>query len=115
MELTNETIWNAITNSAKKRFDYASFEKESPFVTDTILLKIIIDLASRKSTDTIASQVQKATNNEWSQEQIEAFIADKDEVFKREIFATKLYGNMQYEGNELEDMYYEVSKYIITD
>ena len=118
MELSNDIIWQAITDSAKKRFDYTSFSKEHPFVTDRILLKIIIDLASRKTKEVIASQVQEEVWKEngklWDIQEVETFISDKDQVFKREMFATSIFGNMLYEGNELEDMYYEVSKYILT-
>ncbi|MDB5274027.1 MAG: hypothetical protein JWO58_2394 [Chitinophagaceae bacterium] len=117
IELSNDIIWQAITNSAKKRFDYGSFSKEHPFVTDKVLLKIIIDLASRKDKKAIASQVQEKVLEEsgksWNIQEIETFIADKDQIFKREMFATGIFGNMLYEGNELEDMYYEVSKYIL--
>ena len=118
MELSNDIIWQAITDSAKKRFDYTSFLQEHPFVSDRILLKIIIDLASRKTKDLIALQVHEIILEEsqrsWKLQEIQEFIADKDLVFKREIFATGIFGNMLYEGNELEDMYYEVSKYILT-
>jgi len=115
----NKVIWDAITNSAKKRFDYASFNKDFPFVSDTIILKIVVDLASSKPKDTITTQVYDdvltATGEHWDTNQITQFISDKDEVFKREIFAVKRAGNMMYEGNEPDDIYYEISKFIITN
>jgi hypothetical protein len=115
----NKIIWDAITNSAKKRFDYASFNKEFPFVSDAIILKIVVDLASSKNKDTITTQVYDevftTTGEYWNTNQINLFISDKDEVFKREIFAVKRAGNMMYEGSEPEDIYYEISKFILTN
>jgi|GEM_PF-2137155 len=118
MKLTEETIWSAITNSAKRRFDYASFEKEFSFVHDAVLLHIIIDIGSRRTADEIANraydEVLRTSGQHWDILQIKQFIEGKELVFKREIYAAGLFGNLMHEGNELEDIYYEVSKFILT-
>ncbi len=119
MKLTEEAIWAAITNSAKKRFDYASFEKAFPYVTDAVFLHLIIDLASRRTGEEIAERASKevlqTSGQHWSIEDIKQFILGKEVVFKKEMFAAGLFGNLMHEGNELEDIYYEVSKYILTN
>jgi hypothetical protein len=119
MKLTEEAIWSAITNSAKRRFDYASFEKEFPYINDAVLLHIIIDIGSRRSSDEIAGrayeEVLRTSGQQWNIAQIKQFIEGKEVVFKREIYAAGLFGNLMHEGNELEDIYYEVLKFILTN
>jgi hypothetical protein len=119
MKLTEEIIWSAITNSAKRRFDYASFEKELPYINDAVLLHIIIDIGSRRTNDEIAGrayeEVLKTSGQHWDLDQIKQFLEGKELVFKREIYAAGLFGNLMHEGNELEDIYYEVSKFILTN
>jgi len=119
MNVTEESIWTAITNSAKRRFDYASFSTEFPYVNDAVLLHIIIDLGSRRTLDVIASraheEVLQTSGQHWDTAQIKQFLEGKDQIFKREMYAAGLFGNLMHEGNELEDIYYEVSKYILTN
>ena len=119
MERTEESIWTAITNSAKKRFDHAAFKKEFPYVNDAVLLHIIIDIGSRRTPEEIANrahaEVLQTSGQHWDPAQIKQFLEGKEIVFKREMYAVGLFGNMMHEGNEVEDMYYEVSKFILTD
>jgi hypothetical protein len=119
MDLTEENIWTAITNSAKKRFNHASFSTEFPYVKDAVLLHIIIDIGSRRTHDEIANrayeEVLQTSGQRWELAQIKQFLEGKELMFKREIYAAGLFGNLMHEGNELGDIYYEVSKFILTN
>ena len=62
MKITKDTIWDTITNSAKERFDYKSFEEifheiGGNKMAENILFRVIAGLASGETKEEIARQL----------------------------------------------------------
>ena len=85
-------IWDVITDSAKKRFDYSEFENGfeeaySKFPHNIIRL-IVIGFASGKSqNEIVAIQFGEMLNLglKWDKEEITELVKDKDIIFEDEI------------------------------
>jgi hypothetical protein len=100
-----EIIWRTIADSAKKRFDYASFEKEffeiDKNIADNILFNILGGLASGETHNIISEKLFNKillTGFKWNKKDIIEFLKDKKDLLKIEINATRLAGEMLNSG-----------------
>jgi hypothetical protein len=102
-----ELIWGTITDSAKKKFDYNSFEEQFAEIdenlADNILFKIIIGFASNKTSEKISLELF----NElmmigflWKLEEVQKFVNDKDKTLKLEIYSSQLASSLLQDGND---------------
>lgn len=103
--ITEDIIWNNITDSAKRKFDYQTFsetfENYHSNIAENIIFQIIIGLANNKS------ELKYELNNQlfqlgikWDVTEISSFIDEKKNVFKNEIYATQLAMDLLQNGNE---------------
>lgn len=104
---SSELVWDAITQSAKRRFDFAEFEESfseiNSRIPDNFLFQIIIGFASGKDKKQISAEV-------WNEllilglvcprEQIDQFVEDKNELLKVEIYAANLASTMLSNGDD---------------
>jgi hypothetical protein len=98
-------IWDTITDSAKKRFDYSSFEEGTPSaeMADIIVFKIIIGFASKKSKDEIALGLLNdilIVGYKAELGQLNQFIENKEVLFQREILASQIAREMLDNGSD---------------
>lgn len=107
MENTEDFVWNRITNSAKTRFDYASFEKDcnevNKNIAENILFAIIVGFASKETNEAISMKVYNQmlmTGFQWELNDIQNFIEGKDKLFKLEIYLTQLAASLMEEDND---------------
>lgn len=98
MQEPEDIVWNAITNSAKTRFDYTAFEKMcrdvgDPNVIENFLFMIIAGFADGLSKDEIASEIKRELlmiGFGFQGASLEQFLEDKESLFKNEILATEM-------------------------
>jgi|JI6StandDraft_1071083.scaffolds.fasta_scaffold427488_1 hypothetical protein len=107
MTTSADIVWNAITDSAKKKFDYSSFEEQfidvDENLADNLLFKIIIGFASKKTDEIISLELfneMMMIGFIWKLEDIQDFIKDKDKVLKSEIYSSQLAGSLLEDGND---------------
>jgi hypothetical protein len=100
-----EEIWNAVTDSAKKRFDYPTFAKEfdeiDTSISENILFTTIVNFASGESKESTASKLFSQilmTGYLWEKSDIDSFVKDKEDLFKLEIYLTELATSMLENG-----------------
>lgn len=92
-----------ITDSAKKKFDFDSFENKYPLDADLALFKIIVDFAINKDLNIIAAELHSQlliAGFIWQMEEINAFLKGKKEILKFEMCAAKLASDMLQNGND---------------
>lgn len=102
MKQIEEKIWNTITDSAKRKFDYSSFKKDFPFDPDNVIFKVIVGLVNKKEKEELIAELHiemLMTGFIWKKNDIEKFIDGKESLFKTEIFATQLAFDMLQKGN----------------
>jgi len=98
MKITQDKIWKAIRNSAKKRFDYKSLEDSfretgNPQIAENILEMIILGLESGKTKDHLVSQIQTEMwliGFGFVNGELEKLIDHKDKELETEILAVRL-------------------------
>jgi hypothetical protein len=105
MKTLQDKIWDAITDSAKKRFDYSSFEKNVPSadMADMIVFKIIIGYAGKMSKDKIARGLLNdmlIVGYRTEIKELDQFVQDKELLFQREIFASQMAREMLDHGSD---------------
>lgn len=106
MKSTEETVWDAITNSAKARFDYKSFdavfqEIANDNVAENVLFKIIIGLSSGETKEDVAAQLKTdmlLVGYGFEEQALEELLANKEEELKTEIHVTKFALSMLEQG-----------------
>ncbi len=102
---TEEIIWDAITDSAKNKFDYQNFSETfdniHSNIAENIIFQIIIGLANNKN------ELKYELHNQilqlgikWDITEISLFLEDKNVVFKNEIYATQLAMDLLQNGTE---------------
>lgn len=72
-------------------------------LANNILFKIIIGFASKKSSEIISIELfneMMMIGFVWKLEDIQAFIKDKDTLFKTEIFSSQLANSLLEDGND---------------
>jgi len=97
MRQAEDIVWNTITESAKRRFDYAGFknrlsESGDERVAEYILFQIITGYAEELSHEEFLSKIQgdlRLLGYSFSTEDLDGFIADKKEIPNEEIHAAK--------------------------
>jgi len=102
-----DLVWNAITDSAKKKFDYKSFEEQFAEIdenlADNILFKILIGFASKKTDEIISHELfneMMMIGFIWKLEDIKDFIKDKGKTFKLEIYLSQLASSLLEDGSD---------------
>lgn len=120
MTSNTDIIWNAITDSAKKKFDYNSFEEQFSDVdenlADNLLFKIIIGFASEKSTEIISLELF----NElmligfiWELKDIHDFIKEKEKLLKIEIYSSQLAISLLEDGNDPMTVLHSINQLLV--
>ncbi|WP_445956550.1 hypothetical protein [Yeosuana sp.] len=106
-----DLIWDTITNSAKTKFDYVTFSKDfneiDDEIADNILFKLIIELASGETKETISNKIYMDVlmlGFKWDKAEIDEFIKDKDLALKLEIYVAGLANDMLQQGNSTKSV-----------
>lgn len=98
MEISEETIWDAISNSAKRRFDYQSFERlfrdaGDPAIAVNLLFKIILSLASGEARHVLELELNQdmaLLGLSFDGAYLQALLEPKETELEKEMRATKL-------------------------
>lgn len=101
--MTEDDIWNTITDSAKKRFDYSALEEEMPYGADTFLFQIVMGLAFEESKDIAALKVMNnflVSGVVIKKDEILQFMADNKSALGLEILASQIAGDMFNNGED---------------
>ena len=116
-ELTDDAvtdkIWDTITDSAKRRFDYATLKEEFPFNPDNFLFAIIMGLAVGEAKNTIALKLMNhmmMTGYEIEKDEILKIIVDNEKAFGLEVLATRMADNMLQEGGDPVTIYATIAQ-----
>ena len=108
MKNIEDKIWDSITNSAKSKFDFASFKKNMPQFADNALFKIIVDFAMNKPINAIAGELHNQvlmTGFVWKMDDINDFLEGKKEILKHEIYIAQLAADMLQNGNSPQGVF----------
>jgi len=98
-------IWNTITESAKKRFDYDKFEK--PFIdtdrtiAENILFNIIVEYANETNSEIITAKIFNdllISGFNTDRNEFEIFIDSLKTILKVEIFTVRIANDMMQKG-----------------
>jgi len=102
-----DLIWNAITTSAKSKFDYSSFEKDfneiDENIAENILFKVTVGFANQQTSDVISAELfnqMMMIGFVWDKVEIKDFVEGKDQLLKLEIYTTQLAGSLLEEGKD---------------
>jgi hypothetical protein len=100
-----DLIWDAITDSAKRRFDYngfaVAFDEVHENIAENVVFRVIAGFASGQPQQAMSSALfdqMVMTGMVWSKEDIDRFIEDKEQLFKVEILAMQLARTMLDNG-----------------
>lgn len=107
MTSSSDIVWDTITNSAKTKFDYTSFEEqfddEEENLADNILFKTIIGFVNKKTNEVIALELYNdmmMIGFIWELEDIQEFIKDKEILLKSEIYACQIANSLLEDGKD---------------
>lgn len=97
MRQAEDIVWSAITESAKRRFDYTGFKNRlsatgDERVAEYILFQIITGYAEELTFGEVLSKIHEDLQlfgYSFSAEQLEEFLANKKEILDTEIRAAK--------------------------
>jgi hypothetical protein len=97
MRQAEDIVWSTITESAKRRFDYAGFKNRlcasgDDRVAEYILFQIITGYAEELSREEFLSKIQEDLQlfgYAFSAEELEEFMVDKKKILNAEILAAK--------------------------
>lgn len=118
MKKPTDIIWDAITNSAKKRFDYDEFkaafsELDNDNAPENILFKTIVGYVEGKSKEEIADEI----NNEllplgcrFPDSDLQDFLSNKAIELGREIHATKIASTLLDQGMPIPGVLVQVKR-----
>ena len=112
-EAMTDKIWDTITNSAKRRFDYATLQEELPIDPENFLFAIIMGLALDESKNTIASKlVTQMTSIGYfvDHKEIVAMIEDNEKAFGLEVLATRMANDMLENGGDPFNIYVSITQ-----
>jgi hypothetical protein len=106
MKTIEERIWDAITNSAKKKFDYQSFEQGfhdfgEVNIAENILFQVIVRFASGETKESVAANLTSEVfllGCDFKEQVLESFLEHKEAELKTEIHITRLAHTMLEEG-----------------
>lgn len=109
MKSMEEKLWDEITNSAKKKFDYKTFKKGIPENdADDFLFKTILLIAQNRPVLLIASELQMnlvLSGFHMELDAIIAFINEKKSILGVEIFASQIAIDLLADGTSPEHVY----------
>jgi hypothetical protein len=112
MKCIEEKLWDEITNSAKKKFDYKAFKKGIPaFVADEFLFKVIMSLACNRPVNILASEIQcnmMVQGFHISLETITSFIIEKKAILGIEVLASQMAMDMLEKNTPPEIVYAKI-------
>ncbi|MBI9020956.1 MAG: hypothetical protein JEZ10_06860 [Verrucomicrobia bacterium] len=97
MRQAEDIVWSTITESAKRRFDYAGFKDRlsksgDERVAEYILFQIITGYAEELSREEFVPKIAgdlQLFGYAFSAQELDGFLADKKEVLNKEICAAK--------------------------
>lgn len=97
MRQAEDIVWNTITESAKRRFDYTGFKDRlsasgDERVAEYILFQVIVGYAEDLSLKELLSKIRgdlQLFGYSVSAEDLEYFLADKKEILSAEVRAAK--------------------------
>ena len=95
MRQAEDIVWSAITESAKRRFDYTGFKDRlsgDDRVSEYVLFQIIVGYAEELSREEFLSKIRedlRLFGYPFSAEELEEFLADTKDVLHAEIRAAK--------------------------
>ncbi|MBI1226589.1 MAG: hypothetical protein GC192_15255 [Bacteroidetes bacterium] len=102
-----DIVWNAITNNAKRKFDFEAFANTfneiDESIAENILFRVIASFAGDKTEEFIVQDLFNQmilTGFMWDIEDIKTFLVGKKELLKGEIFAAQIAFNLIEDGNE---------------
>jgi hypothetical protein len=106
MNVTEETIWNEITDRAKVKCDYATFESQfsklgEERMAETLLFMIIVGFASGKTKEAIASECRGELlllGLGLDERSFEEFLKLKDQELATEIESVRFAQSMLDQG-----------------
>jgi hypothetical protein len=105
------SIWDIITDSAKKRFDYSEFENDFDegynHIPHNLIRLIISGFASEKTNIEIVATLfteMLMIGLKWDKEDIKEFIKDKDIIFEDEIKIARKTNEMLKKGIKPESV-----------
>jgi hypothetical protein len=100
-----DAIWDTITNSAKNRFDYKSFEAgfrlEDGKIPENILFQVIVRLASGETKESVAAHLKTEAlllGCSFEDHVLESLLEHKEKELKTEIHAAQLAHTMLENG-----------------
>jgi len=100
-------VWNRITNSARKKFDFILFEKSfsdiNENIAENIVFQVILGYASNKTGEIISLEIFNQIllmGFKWNLDDIKEFVFEKKKLFEIEIFTTQLAISMLQEGGD---------------
>ena len=97
MRQAQDLVWNAITESGKRRFDYTGFKNSlgdsgDDRTAEYILFQIIVGLAEELSGEEFLSKMRSDLSlfgYSFSDDELELLLVNKKEILKTEICAAK--------------------------
>ncbi|MBI9066100.1 MAG: hypothetical protein JEZ09_02330 [Salinivirgaceae bacterium] len=117
MDNIENIIWDTITKSAKKRFDYSAFEKQldSPdeIIIDGIVFIIIDEFAKGESKKHVVTKVlQRALLKglKWNEFDIIRFVNNTEHQFKVEIYTANVVYQMLKDHKDIKEVLTTVNK-----
>lgn len=98
MRQAQDLVWNAITESGKRRFDYAEFKHSlgdsgDDRTAEYILFQIIVGLAEKCSAEAFSSKIREDLllfGYSISKEEVAQLLADKDVILTQEVRAAEM-------------------------
>jgi len=113
---TVEQIFNLITNSAKKRFDYDSFSKGlENFDPDYIVFQIILSLASNESIELIIAKITSRfilSGYKLNENDLRDFIVQRKEDLGFEVLAIQMAGDSLNYGSDPLAVYLQIEDFL---
>ncbi len=121
MRQAEDIVWSAITESAKRRFDYTGFKNRlsasgDDRVAEYILFQIFVGYAEELSREEFLSKIQgdlQLFGYSFSAEQLEEFMADKKEILNAEILAAKVALSWFAQGKDAPSLLVQIRRLLL--
>lgn len=120
MNTDSDRIWDAITDGAKTKIDYAAFEKffdglGGVTLPDNVLFSIIVGYTAGKSDEELVQQIEDEflkIGCVASDEEIRWLLKDKSVALKQEIMATDLAASLLDQGWDKDNVLLQIKKFL---
>jgi len=121
MRQAEDVVWSTITESAKRRFDFAEFKNclsasGDERVAEYILFQIIVGYAEELSLEEFLSKIRedlRLFGYSFSAEELEEFLADKKEILNAEILAAKEALSGFAQGKDAPDLLAQIQRLLL--